>query len=721
MKRIVYLLSFLPFIANAQVKISALPEATTIGSADIFILNQSGTTKKLPYSVFKYDSDDAGTQINDSLAILRPNISQEISDSLAASGTSITVGSQYQIPYSNAGGDDFVYSSLFTWNGTTLGIQTSTGNNTFLGTSAGNSSTGSQNTFIGYLSGYSSTTGNYNTFLGHESGRRNTTGNYNTQIGHGAGYFGVTGGQNTMLGYRAGYANTTSYNTFIGYEAGRYTTSGNLNVFIGANAGYGNTTGIKNTFIGYQTGNATNTGDENTFVGYRSGTFNTSGEYNLFSGTEAGYSNTTGNYNTYNGYKSGRTNTTGYENVFLGANAGYTNATGFRNVYLGNYAGYSATGTGNVFIGYQAGQNETGDSLLYIANSNDATPLIWGDFANDTVRINGYLDINGGTSITGTPAGSNNEIQYNNGGTFGSSSNFAWNDTAILVSFNTSNVLINPDGFSSIIGGALNAEENTIIGSEAGRNITDGSSNIIIGSLSGGSLTEGSTNTIIGTQAGLGITTGDGNVFLGYQSGYNETGSNKLYIENSNSSTPLIYGEFDNDIIKLADTLEITPDTTFVRNKLKITNGAIYVDGRVITPARASAYIATGDEAATTISVADTYYFLKGTFTNLDTCDFQFSGDTLQYIGEETVNLTLHYSCTFGVGQVNTKVTTGVTVNDVVLPQSEMERTIAGTSDRGSWSGVASMELDTNDKIKLEVQADKTGTVTAYRFSTVLQ
>ncbi len=38
---------------------------------------------------------------------------------------------------------------------------------------------------------------------------------------------------------------------------------------------------------------------------------------------------------------------------------------------------------------------------------------------------------------------------------------------------------------------------------------------------------------------------------LGYQAGYNEHGSNKLYIENSSadSTTALIYGEFDNDKI----------------------------------------------------------------------------------------------------------------------------------------------------------------------------
>jgi len=38
--------------------------------------------------------------------------------------------------------------------------------------------------------------------------------------------------------------------------------------------------------------------------------------------------------------------------------------------------------------------------------------------------------------------------------------------------------------------------------------------------------------------------TGSGNVFLGSYAGFTETGSNKLYIDNSTITTPLIYGDF---------------------------------------------------------------------------------------------------------------------------------------------------------------------------------
>lgn len=67
---------------------------------------------------------------------------------------------------------------------------------------------------------------------------------------------------------------------------------------------------------------------------------------------------------------------------------------------------------------------------------------------------------------------------------------------------------------------------------------------MFIGDRSGLSNTSGSNCIFLGSEAGYQNSTGTGNIFLGFQSGYNEQSSNKLYIENSSSSTPLIYGDF---------------------------------------------------------------------------------------------------------------------------------------------------------------------------------
>lgn len=105
------------------------------------------------------------------------------------------------------------------------------------------------------------------------------------------------------------------------------------------------------------------------------------------------------------------------------------------------------------------------------------------------------------------------------------------------------------------------ATGNVGIGSQAGYLVT-GDNNIFIGNGAGTQAGAGSNNTMIGYLSGYSNLTGSGNVFLGGSSGYNETGSNKLYISNSNTATPLLYGEFDNQILKINGSLQATGTST---------------------------------------------------------------------------------------------------------------------------------------------------------------
>lgn len=107
---------------------------------------------------------------------------------------------------------------------------------------------------------------------------------------------------------------------------------------------------------------------------------------------------------------------------------------------------------------------------------------------------------------------------------------------------------------------------NTFIGYRSGRYFDDGNQNVFIGSLAGEQAIDnsnntfmgysaarhnnGSNNTIIGHEAGLNNDNGYNNIFLGYRAGYNEEGRDKLYIENSSSSTPLIWGDFNDEELK---------------------------------------------------------------------------------------------------------------------------------------------------------------------------
>jgi hypothetical protein len=183
-------------------------------------------------------------------------------------------------------------------------------------------------------------------------------------------------------------------NTFIG-NGGNLATASTNNTIVGANSGLALTSGVSNNFFGINTGKATTTGRSNVFFGSHSGLTNTTGGFNTFVGNSSGNQNTTGSYNLMIGENAGSLSTLGSYNTYVGRGAGSTGApAGEYNTYIGYTAGGSAAGSRNVFIGALAGQNEAGSDKLYIANSNTATPLIYGDFAGDIVRLNGKVAVN---------------------------------------------------------------------------------------------------------------------------------------------------------------------------------------------------------------------------------------------------------------------------------------------------------------------------------------
>lgn len=218
-----------------------------------------------------------------------------------------------------------------------------------------------------------------------------------------------SGTQGSYSAYYGGAAGSltqseASSNTFMGFEAGKQNTTGSNNTFIGKSSGYGFQTGDNNVFIGHQTGLQSNgalnntavgngsgfylTGSDNTFLGFRSGFNTTSGNSNTFLGYASGRGNTIGSDNIYIGLRAAYNNTQGSRNVLLGRNAAYKNTSGSNSVMLGYQAGYFNQGSGNVFIGFEAGLNETGGSKLYIENSRNDIPLIYGDFGANVVGIN---------------------------------------------------------------------------------------------------------------------------------------------------------------------------------------------------------------------------------------------------------------------------------------------------------------------------------------------
>jgi hypothetical protein len=131
------------------------------------------------------------------------------------------------------------------------------------------------------------------------------------------------------------------------------------------------------------------------------------------------------------------------------------------------------------------------------------------------------------------------------GGSSGFNSLGAWNNTFLGSSsgyYNTAsdNTFVGQHSGSGNTTGTFN----TFIGENSGDFNRGGSKNVTLGANSyyyGG----GDQNVVIGEEAGYHLT-GSGNVFIGYQAGYGNdaNGSNKLYIANSSTPIPLIYGDF---------------------------------------------------------------------------------------------------------------------------------------------------------------------------------
>lgn len=219
------------------------------------------------------------------------------------------------------------------------------------------------------------------------------------------------------------------------------------------------------------------------------------------------------------------------QNTNLGTGAGNS---GSHNTSLGYYAGDNVTGSWNTVIGSNAGKNLGG--ALYNTFIGYNAGLNTKDIFSSNNLFAGYES---GLSNT---SGAHNVFLGSGAGRSNISGSY---NTAI--------------GRSSKVGTAGNL--NTFLGYFSGRN-TDGERNVMIGAHSGGEATGGTFNTFLGAYTGY-YAPGSNNIFIGYRAGYYESGSDKLYIENSSSSAPLIYGDFATDKVGI-NSLPINSHTLSV-------------------------------------------------------------------------------------------------------------------------------------------------------------
>ena len=280
----------------------------------------------------------------------------------------------------------------------------------------------------------------------------------------------------------------------IGKEAGPSLTSAD-SIAIGYRAMNG-VTSSNSVALGTQALEVMNTsGHSNIAIGYWALKQLTSGLYSVAVGEEALYSITTG-INCFGlGTGVGR-NVTGSGNVGIGAFAMYYTSTGTDSVYIGTSAGMRVNGTGVTMIGTETGQ---------------------GAGSTFSISYSTYIGYRSGY----------------NGSTLGN--------------YNTG------VGAETLQKNVANA---TAVGYKAG-NVQTGAGFTAIGYQAGLLSTSGTNSTLIGSGAGASLTTNGGAVMIGYQAGNAETAANKLYIHNSSSTTPLIYGDFSTPSLTFNGTVNI--------------------------------------------------------------------------------------------------------------------------------------------------------------------
>jgi hypothetical protein len=334
-----------------------------------------------------------------------------------------------------------------------------------------------------------------------------------------------------VLGYQAGASlGASTGSVLIGYQAGNALTTNDI-VAIGYQAGK-SATGGRNVFIGKNAGRLTVGGDYNVAIGEGALETNVSGQSSFALGYGA-LGQATASENTAVGVSSLQKCTTGYYNVAIGTLAlgellGATGnigvgqsalrnlVSGTDNTAIGTSSGYSATGSNNIFLGHTAGGSCTGSNNVII-----------GYHAG---RYTGTVSAFGECVYVGTLAG-------------GGTGNYC--------------VGVGRETLTANVTAA------TAVGYQAGK-VATGAGNVFFGYQAGVAVSSGANNTILGYQAGASLSTNGGSVMIGYQAGNAETAANKLYIANSSTTTPLIYGDFSTPSLTFNGTVNIAEGKNIV-------------------------------------------------------------------------------------------------------------------------------------------------------------
>lgn len=225
--------------------------------------------------------------------------------------------------------------------------------------------------------------------------------------------------------------------------------------------------------------------------------------------------------------------------------------------------------SGRVFLGYQAGDMSTGGRNTGIGFNSVRNSI---NTSTDNTGV-GYLALQNPTGNgKNTAVGASALPSLSMSGEYCVAMGYNALFSNSLGSYNTgigSNTMLSN----------MQGNSNTAVGADALSGVMNGSFNTAVGRMALSGFNIGNNNVGVGYQTGfsLGFSSAN-NVFLGYRAGYSETGSNKLYIANSETNPPLIYGDFSLGRLGLGTT---SPKQKLTVNGSARISDSLYLDKKL--------------------------------------------------------------------------------------------------------------------------------------------
>ena len=407
-------------------------------------------------------------------------------------------------------------------------------------------------------------TSNQNILMGHNILKNVLNASKNIYIGNNTGSSVITSNNSIIIGENNLSSGVDTYcnnNLIMGNRAMKNATTAMNNVVLGTGVARNLTTGSRNILIGQENYNLGNTTSPGKSM--------TTGSDNILMGSNVGTNLINGNRNFILGNNSGNNLNLTSDTIILGYNSGNTltggNNQDNQNIIIGNEAGKSATSGKVIIIGHEAGQKSIGNDSLIIGNKAGRT-------------IAGPRNTIIGNKAAGVSNDEFNPVLGQDNVLIGTHSGFeltTGNYNIILGSGEGSNSFITGEIDNAGAGYSLKSGDmNFIAGYNAGRKLQSGSENILIGSRAGSFLNQSNRNVIIGNNAGKKLGANDSqeansenNVIIGNNAGKDITLGNDLLFIGLSAGEKSIQGQENTYIGNYTGQYNNGSKNTFIGNR----------------------------------------------------------------------------------------------------------------------------------------------------------